>query len=85
MDSLYTSEVREFVHTRDWPKGLIVDVFEDDDPAPHLNFIFYRDNFNQFDKDTQLRIANVLQEVMMKLRKDGIPCYMGKMEIVPRA
>jgi hypothetical protein len=84
LESLYTDEVRWFIRTRDWPKGLRFDVFENDDPAPHLNIVFYRDNFIQFDTDAQLKIASVVQEVMTKLRGDGIPVYLAKMERAPK-
>ena len=84
MESLYSDEVRAYVNTRDWPKGLRIDVFENYEPGPHLNFVFYRDNFIQFDTDQQAKIASLVKEVMEKLRADGIPCYMGKMENAPR-
>lgn len=79
MQTLYTAEVREYIQTRGWPKGLVMDVYESDDPGPHLNFVFYRDNFIKFDTEQQAKIAAVIKELMEKLRKDGIPCYMGKM------
>jgi chemotaxis methyl-accepting protein methylase len=82
---LYTDEEKRFVFTRDWPRGLVLDIFEATEPLPHLNFVFYRDNFIKFDTDQQARIASTVQEVMTKLRKDGIPCYLGKMEKVSDA
>lgn len=85
MQTLYTDEVRRYVNTRDWPRGLIIDVFEDTEPQPHLNFVFYRDNFVQFGTEQQAKIAAIIKEVMEKLRSDGIPCYMGKMEHANRA
>lgn len=80
MTSLYTNEVREYVNTRPWPKGLKLTVTEPHEPEPHLLFIFYRDNWLTFDSDQQMMIANIVGEVMNKLRRDGIPCYMGKQE-----
>lgn len=77
--TLYTPEVKEFVHTRKWPKGLQLDVIEYPD---YLGFRFYRDNFIQFDGEDQLQIANMVKEVMEKIRSMGIPCYMEKMEKV---
>lgn len=82
--NLYTPEVREYVHNRPWPKGLLIDVYEDDEPLPHLNFVFYRDNWLQLSSEAHVQAALVVKEVMEKLRKDGIPCYMGKMETAPR-
>jgi len=78
-EGLYTREVQEFVRTRAWPKGLKLDVIEYED---YLGFRFYRDNFIQFDGEDQLQIANMVKEVMEKIRSLGIPCYMEKMEKV---
>lgn len=75
--TLYTKEVRDYIFTRDWPRGLQLDVFEDE---YQLNFIFYRDNWIKFSNDEHLKIASIVKEVMEKLRADGIPCYMGRME-----
>lgn len=80
MDSLYTDEVRRFVNTRDWPSGLIIQVAEQDEPAPHLNLIFYRDNWLTFDFEDQSKITSTVKEVMEKLWSMGIPTYVGKME-----
>jgi hypothetical protein len=77
--TLYTPEVQEFVRTRDWPRGLALDVIE---YPEYLGFRFYRDNFIQFDGEDQKQIAMMVKEVMEKLRKQGIPCYMEKMEKV---
>jgi hypothetical protein len=78
--SLYTQEVRQFIRTRDWPKGLILDVFEADEPSPHLNIIFYRDNWLTLEFAQQQQVVTIVQEVMAKLWGDGIPTYVGKME-----
>lgn len=83
--SLYTPEVREYIWSRDWPKGLQLDIFEDTTnvegiDVPHLNFVFYRDNWLTFDAQEHLKIANTVQEVITKLRNDGIHCYMARME-----
>lgn len=77
--TLYTQEIREFVHSRPWPSGLILDVVEYQD---YLGFRFYRDNFIKFDGDAQRQIAATVKEVMEKIRGMGIPCYMEKMESV---
>lgn len=84
MNSLYNKEVKQFVFTRDWPKHLVFDIIEYMDPQPYLQFVFYRDNFNTFDGPDQLQIANMVNEVMMKLRNDGIPCYLEVKRNVPR-
>lgn len=75
--TLYTDEIKTFVHTRDWPIGLILDVVEYED---YLGFRFYRDNFIQFDGEAQRQIAATVKEVMEKIRGMGIPCYMEKLE-----
>lgn len=81
-NSLYTREIRELVFSRDWPKGLIVDIIEYD---THLGFRFYRDNFIQFDGEEQRQIASSVKQVMETIRGMGVPCYMEKMERVPDA
>lgn len=80
--SLYTDEIKTFVHTRDWPRGLVLDVVEYED---YLGFRFYRDNFIKFDGEAQRQIASTVKEVMEKIRGLGIPCYMEKMESVSDA
>lgn len=77
--TLYTPEIKEFVRTRAWPSGLIMDVVEYEE---YLGFRFYRDNFIQFDGEAQRQIASTVKEVMEKIRGLGIPCYMEKMERV---
>lgn len=77
--TLYTLEIKEFVRSRDWPSGLIMDVIEYE---THLGFRFFRDNFIQFDGEAQRQIASTVKEVMEKIRGLGIPCYMEKMERV---
>lgn len=79
MNSLYTPEIREFVRTRKWPKGLQMDVVEYED---YLGFRFYRDNFITFNGDAQLQVAQTVKEVIETLRGQGIPCYLEKMERV---
>jgi hypothetical protein len=78
--SLYTPEVREYIRSRDWPKGLVMDVYENDDPAPHLNIIFFRDNWLTLSGEQQLQVTQIVKEVMAKLWGKGIPTYTGKME-----
>lgn len=81
METLYTSEVREFFRTRDWPSGVVWRVYEDDEPAPHLTLVFFRDNWITLDYQAQAKTTEIVKEVMHKLRDvDGIPVYVGKME-----
>lgn len=75
--TLYTPEVREYIYSREWPKGLQVDVFEEEF---NLNIIFYRDNWLTLTREAQFSAAAIVKEVMEKLRADGIPVYMGRME-----
>jgi hypothetical protein len=78
--SLYSQEVREFIHSRDWPSGLKFQVSEKDEPAPHLNIVFYRDNWITLDFEAQMKTTEIVKEVMHKLHSDGIPTYVGKIE-----
>lgn len=75
--SLYSDEIRAFIHSRNWPKGLKIDIAErqtEDDW--YLQFILYRENFEAFDGEDKLHIAMTVKEVMEKVRADGIPIYM---------
>lgn len=78
--TLYTDDVRNFIFSRDWPKGLVLDVYEAAEPSPHLNIIFFRDNWLTLSGEQQLHVTTVVKEVMSKLWADGIPTYVGKME-----
>jgi len=78
--SLYTNEVRQFIISRDWPKGLTFEVYEAIEPAPHLNILFFRDNWLTLDFSDQEKIVGIVKEIMAKLWGDGIPTYVGKME-----
>lgn len=82
MSSLYTPEVREFIYSRDWPKGLVLDIYEATEPAPHLNIIFYRDNWLTLTAQQHQQVVNTVKDLMYKLWNDGIPIYTGKMESV---
>lgn len=77
--TLYSNEIRRYIHTRDWPKGLLIDtkeIFDEFHKPLYLQMILYRDNFNQFDGEDQLRIAQSVRECMEKIRKDGVPIYL---------
>ena len=77
MESLYTDDIRKYIRSRDWPKGLIYEVVEYEE---HLAMRFFRDNFNSFDGEDRLHIAMMVKEVMEKIRSLGVPIYMEKME-----
>lgn len=81
MTSLYSDEIRNFIRTRRWPRGLAWEVVEYD---THLGFRMFRDNFNSFSGEDKWHIAMMVKEVMEKIRGDGIPIYMEKMESVYR-
>lgn len=78
--SLYSDEVRNYIRTRDWPKTVAWQVSEMDEPAPHLNIIFFRDNWLTLSFDEQMKVTSIVKEIMAKLWADGIPTYTGKME-----
>lgn len=79
MESLYTREVREFIRTRDWPTGVVWRVYENDDPAPHLTLVFFRDNWITLDFQAQMKTTEIVKEIMHKMELEGIPTYVGKM------
>lgn len=70
---LLTNEIRTFVATRDWPKGL---AYLLEDKGLFIQFVLFRDNFNQFDGEDQLHIAKTVKEIMEKIRGMGVPCYL---------
>lgn len=72
MASLYTNEVRQFLRTREWPKGLIWEIVEFDD---FLRFRLYRDNINAFDATDKLQLAKVVNEALSAISQRGIPIY----------
>lgn len=72
MASLYSNEVRQFIKSRQWPKGLRMEVVEFPE---FLRLRFFRDNLNSFDSEDKLQIAKLVNEVMMGIRKNGIPIY----------
>lgn len=78
--SLYTAEVREYIHSRPWPRGLQLSVYEHDEPAPHLNIVFFRDNWLTLDFEAHQKVVSIVKDIMAKLWADGIPIYTGKME-----
>ena len=78
--TLYSPEVREFIHTREWPSGLKFDIREAMEPEPHLNIIFYRDNWLTLSFEDQMKVTNTVKEVMGRLWNDGVPTYVGKIE-----
>lgn len=80
MNSLYTNAMRDFIHSRDWPKGLYFEVREAVEPEPHLNLIFFRDNWLTLDVEAQMTVASIVKEVMDALWNMGVPTYVGKME-----
>lgn len=93
MTSLYTPQIKQYVHSRPWPSKVIFDVIEYDNMVDvsgvsiqqqYLAFRFYLDNFASLSYDEMEHTKTVLLEVMWKLRNDGIPCYMEKEQSVPK-
>jgi hypothetical protein len=76
--SLYTKEIWQYVRTLPFPKHFVMDTTEvlSDNPFPHLLFIIYRDNMLSFGEEDLLQIANSINEMMRKLRSDGVPCFL---------
>lgn len=85
METLYSPQVREYVHSRPWPKGLKFEVREEymdveGIKIPQLTFLFFRDNWVTLEPADQLKVALLVKEVIEKLRADKIPAYMGAMQ-----
>jgi hypothetical protein len=79
-ETLYTEDIRRFIFTRNWPSGLVMDIAEADEPSPHLNLIFFRDNWLTLTFEEQQITTTIVKEVMDKVWNMGIPIYVGKME-----
>lgn len=77
MESLYDDSIKQFIHTRPWPKGLIVEVVEYEE---YLALRLFRNNFSAFDGVDQLYTAGLIQEVINGVRQSHIPCYL---EVAP--
>lgn len=72
MDSLYNNELRTYMRTRDWPKGLIWEIVEFDDC---IKLRLFRDNINALDSDAKLQLAKLVNETLSTVRKNGVPIY----------
>lgn len=81
-NSLYTQAVRQFINSRDWPSGLVMEVRENTEPGPHLNLVFFRDNWLTMDFEDHQKITTIVKDIMAKLWGEGIPTYVGKMESI---
>jgi hypothetical protein len=77
---LYSDAVRQFMRTRDWPDKLQWEVREKESPLPHLYLIFFRDNWLTLNFQEQVRVTNLVKEVMATLWANDIPCYLAKEE-----
>lgn len=72
MESLYSNEIRRYLRGQDWPRGVIPDVVEFEDC---LKIRLYRDNLNKLDAHAKLKLVEILNTVLSKIRADGIPIY----------
>lgn len=79
-NTLYSKEVKQYISTRDWPKGLHFEITEVYVPAQHINIVFSRENWLRLNPDDHLKIVGIVKEIMSKLWTDGIPVYIEKME-----
>lgn len=77
---LFSDDVAVFIDSRDWPRGLHYRFMEVYDPAPHIDIVFFRDNWLTLTPDEQLKTTEIVREIMAKLWADGIPTYVEKME-----
>ncbi len=73
---------REHIFSRDWPKGLIVDLRPEVNEfgLPQLYVVVYRDNWLTLRPEDHMKAAKIIEEAITKLRADGIPISFGKME-----
>lgn len=76
METLYTNEVREFIHTRPWPLGFKFVIEEYIEPELYLQFVIFRDEFNPMETDEKLHVATIINEMFLNLRNKGVPIYL---------
>jgi hypothetical protein len=75
--TLYTGDVKAYVSNLPFPKHFIMDAIEvwDQEPFPHVQFLVYRDNILTFGQDDLIQITNTINQMMTKLRGEGLPCF----------
>lgn len=79
MDSLFTKEISQHLHSLRFPKGfksLIVERVQTETGDPYLQFVIFRNNFEAFDGEDKQQIAMMVKELMEKVRGMGVPIYM---------
>ena len=72
MSSLYTEEIKRYIHAQRWPSGLLFEVEEFDE---FLRLKFFRENINALDGVDKLYLAKLLNGVLWHIRGEGIPIY----------
>jgi len=72
-NDLYSDEVKGYLHSRPWPKHLVVDVSVETDK---MHLVLYRDNFETFNGTEKLQIAQLIGETINAIRKQGCPMYL---------
>lgn len=77
---LLSNDIRNFIHSRNWPKGLTYEIRDVFLGEPHLELVMFRDNWITLDYPAQLQATKVVHEVMTKLTADGVPIQFGKVE-----
>lgn len=75
MNSIYDNAIGRYARSRNWPKKFCYEIRENEEFG-YLQFVVFRDNFESFDGEDKWQIANMIKEVMEKVRADGIPIYM---------
>jgi len=78
LNSLYTPEVRNYINSRPWPKGLEYDITERmTSGGPELLLLFNRVNWITLSAQDHLFITELVRETITKLREDGVPISFG--------
>lgn len=75
--SLYSDEVKKIIKSYDWPPGerLRLEIVEETDiqDSPVLVIKMFRDNFITFDGVEQMRIAQIMNDLIPRLTSTGTP------------
>lgn len=77
---LFSNDVATFIDSRDWPRALHYRYREAYEPEPHMQIIFFRDNWLTLSMEDQLKTTQIVKQIMAKLWADGVPTFVEKIE-----
>ena len=73
-ESLYTKEMKAYIHGQSWPRHLKWEVVEYE--GENLQFVLFRNNFNALTGSDKVHVFDLVNTVLEKIRADGVPIYL---------